>query len=101
MQRARADRAQPRDQLLYQAAPDADLPARRLDPDGVEHRRDILPAELAAQQPGEGVAAQRAAAHHADMDKILRMRGCGREPLLEETAAGVARMGAVDGDHPL
>src|SRR5512137_125931 len=99
MKRARAEGAQPIDQLPQQPAPDPALTALRRDADRIEHRGDLLASELAAQHARECEAAQDAALLHTEMDEVLRVRRRGREALFEEVAADAARTGAIDRDH--
>src|SRR5215468_3895479 len=84
VERAHAAGSERLDQPLDQHLADAEIAARALDSDCVEHCSDLLAAELAAQQARERIAAQRSTAHHTDADEVTGLRLRGGETLLEK-----------------
>src|SRR5262245_16710825 len=101
MQRSDSHLAHDLGELLHEALTNAALLSVGFHTDCVEHGGGVLMTELAAQDAGDGKAAQGAAPHHADLDEVVRAEFRRRHALLEEMPPGMADVGAVDGNYPL
>src|SRR5262245_18251364 len=93
MQRYDSHLAHDLGELLHEALTNAALLSVGFHTDCVEHGGGVLMTELAAQDAGDGKAAQGAAPHHADLDEVVRAEFRRRHALLEEMPPGMADVG--------